>query len=103
MTDKVVRLIEREVEGLGQAPAHQAPKIATLNDDRLIARVVDASDRLGAAASSLGTSLQSSLDYFGVKLDLQRFFAGHRSHYATLASNASGLMPPRYECLRRVL
>ncbi|NTZ42358.1 ParB N-terminal domain-containing protein, partial [Altererythrobacter sp. SALINAS58] len=24
------------------------------------------------------------------------------SHYATLASNASGLMPPRYECRRRV-
>jgi hypothetical protein len=68
MTDRVVTLIEREVEGLGRAPANQAPKIATLNDDRLIARVVDASDKLGAAASSLSTSLQSSLDDFGAKL-----------------------------------
>jgi hypothetical protein len=68
MTDKVVTLIEREVEGLGRAAANQSPKIATLNDDRLIARVVDASDKLGAAASSLGASLQSSLDDFGAKL-----------------------------------
>jgi hypothetical protein len=36
-------------------------------------------------------------------LDLYRFCAGHLSHYATLASNASGLMPPRYEWRRRVL
>jgi hypothetical protein len=68
MTDKVVTLIEREVEGLGRAAANQTPKIAMLNDDRLIARVVDASDKLGAAASSLTSSLQSSLDDFGAKL-----------------------------------
>ena len=36
-------------------------------------------------------------------LDLYRFCAGQVSHYATLASNASGLMPPRYERRRRVL
>ena len=36
-------------------------------------------------------------------MDLYRFCAGHSSHYATLASNASGLMPPRYEWRRRVL
>ena len=36
-------------------------------------------------------------------MDLYRFCAGHLSHYATLASNASGLMPPRYEWRRRVL
>ena len=36
-------------------------------------------------------------------LDLYRFRAGQLSHYATLASNASGLMPPRYEWRRRVL
>ena len=36
-------------------------------------------------------------------VDLQRFCAGLLSHYATLASNASGLMPPRYEWRRRVL
>ncbi len=37
------------------------------------------------------------------ELDLYRFRAGQLSHYATLASNASGLMPPRYEWRRRVL
>lgn len=37
------------------------------------------------------------------RLDLYRFCAGHPSHYATLASNASGLIPPRYEWRRRVL
>lgn len=37
------------------------------------------------------------------RLDLQRFCAGHLCHYATLASNASGLMPPKYECRLRVL
>ena len=36
-------------------------------------------------------------------LDLYRFCAGHLSHYATLASNARGLMPPRYEWRLRVL
>ncbi|MFT6668728.1 MAG: transposase [Afipia broomeae] len=36
-------------------------------------------------------------------LDLYRLRAGHPSHYATLASNASGLIPPRYEWRRRVL
>ena len=36
-------------------------------------------------------------------MDLYRFRAGQLSHYATLASNASGLMPPRYEWRRRVL
>ncbi|MFD1767090.1 hypothetical protein ACFSAG_09560 [Sphingorhabdus buctiana] len=68
MTDRVVTLIEREVEGLGRTAANPTPKIATLNDDRLIARVVDASDKLGAAASSLSKSMQSSLDDFGAKL-----------------------------------
>ena len=38
-----------------------------------------------------------------LNLDLHRFRAGQLSHYATLASNASGLMPPRYEWRRRVL
>ena len=36
-------------------------------------------------------------------LDLYRICTGHLSHYATLASNASGLMPPRYEWRLRVL
>jgi hypothetical protein len=36
-------------------------------------------------------------------LDLLRFCAGHLSHYATLASNARGLMRPRYEWRLRVL
>lgn len=30
-------------------------------------------------------------------------FVGHLSHYATLASNASGLIPPRYAWRRWVL
>jgi hypothetical protein len=67
MTDKVVSLIEREVDGpasVSQVPA----KIATLNDDKLIARVVDASDKLGSAAAALNTSLYSALDDFGAKL-----------------------------------
>ncbi|WP_139139281.1 hypothetical protein [Sphingobium phenoxybenzoativorans] len=38
-----------------------------------------------------------------LKVDLYRFCAGHLFHYTTLASNASGLMPPRYGCRRRVL
>lgn len=64
MTDKVVGLIAREVEALGKAPAPHTAKIATLNDDRLIARVVDAADRLGITASSLGAGLGKTLDGF---------------------------------------
>lgn len=47
--------------------------------------------------------LQNGQTYAMCKVDLYRFRAGHLSHYATLASNASGLMPPRYEWRLRVL
>jgi hypothetical protein len=69
MTDRVVGLIEREVDGLGRIKsADAAPKIATLNDDRLIARVIDAADRLGATAASLGSGLGKTLDGFQDRL-----------------------------------
>ncbi len=68
MTDRVVKLIERDVAGLSNVPAPTQPKIATLNDDRLIARVVDACDRLGETAKSLGGGLQKSFDGFETKL-----------------------------------
>jgi hypothetical protein len=64
MTDKVVTLIEREVEGLGKVHPPTTSKITTLNDDRLIARVVDAADRLGMTAASLGNGLGKTLDGF---------------------------------------
>jgi hypothetical protein len=67
MTDKVVSLIEREVDEPASVPQVPA-KIATLNDDKLIARVVDASDKLGSAAAALNTSLYSALDDFGARL-----------------------------------
>lgn len=69
MTDKVITLIERDVEALGRSqPAIASPKIASLNDDRLIARVVDAADRLGSTAASLGTGLGKTLDGFQGRL-----------------------------------
>jgi hypothetical protein len=68
MTDKVVTLIEREVEGLGKLPSPSTSKITSLNDDRLIARVVDAADRLGTTAASLGSGLGKTLEGFQERL-----------------------------------
>lgn len=68
MTDKVVTLIEREVDGLGKLPSPTPSKITSLNDDRLIARVVDAADRLGTTAASLGSGLGKTLDGFQARL-----------------------------------
>jgi hypothetical protein len=68
MTDKVVTLIEREVEGLGKLPSPTPSKITSLNDDRLIARVVDAADRLGTTAESLGSGIGKTLDGFQARL-----------------------------------
>ncbi|MCO4092962.1 MAG: hypothetical protein HEQ34_13565 [Sphingorhabdus sp.] len=68
MTDEVVSLIENDVAGAGKTPSPPQPKIATLNDDRLIGRVIDACDRLGDTAASLGQNLDRSLDDFGTKL-----------------------------------
>jgi hypothetical protein len=68
MTDKVVGLIEREVDGVGKLQTSAAPKIASLNDDRLIARVVEAADRLGTTAASLGNGLGKTLDGFQERL-----------------------------------
>jgi hypothetical protein len=61
MTDRLIGLIEQDVSKTSLAPPPQA-KIATLNDDRLIARVVEAADRLGSTATSLGTGLSAKLD-----------------------------------------
>ena len=68
MTDKVVQMIDREVMGQAAPSPSASSKITTLNDDRLIARVVDASDRLGGAAHELSTTLHRSLDEFSTKL-----------------------------------
>lgn len=68
MTDKVVNLIEREVSGTANPPSPPPHKIATLNDDRLIGRVINACDRLGDTAVALGQNLDHSLDAFGTKL-----------------------------------
>jgi hypothetical protein len=62
MTDKVVKLIEQEVDHRPHLPVVATPKITALNDDRLIARVVDASDKLGTAAERLNASLQTKLE-----------------------------------------
>ncbi len=68
MTDHVVRLIEQDIAGISltQTPASQ--EIRSINDDRLIARVVEASDQLGSAATSLSKSLRTALDEFGARL-----------------------------------
>lgn len=68
MTDRVVSLIEREVSGPATTPSPPPQKIATLNDDRLIGRVINACDRLGDTAAALGQNLDHSLDAFGTKL-----------------------------------
>ena len=68
MTEKVVQMIDREVMGQASPSPSASSKITTLNDDRLIARVVDASDRLGGAAHELSTTLHRSLDDFSTKL-----------------------------------
>jgi hypothetical protein len=68
MTDRVVRLIEHDITGISQTQNPASQPIKSLNDDRLIARVVDASDKLGTAAASLSTSLYSALDDFGARL-----------------------------------
>jgi hypothetical protein len=67
MTDKLIKLIERDVAGLSNAAAPPPQKITSLNDDQLIGRVIDACDRLGDTATSLGQSLDRSLDNFGAK------------------------------------
>lgn len=68
MTDRVVQMINREV--MGQAPPSPSTpsRIMSLNDDRLIARVVDASDKLGGAAFELSTTLHRSFDEFSAKM-----------------------------------
>jgi hypothetical protein len=60
MTDKLEQMIEREVSGLSPTQLAATNKIASLNDDRLIARVIDAADRLGSSAASMGNGLQQS-------------------------------------------
>ncbi len=68
MTDKVVTLIERDVAGPGTAPSPPQQKIATLTDDHIIGRVVDACDQLGNTAASLGHSLNRSFEALEAKL-----------------------------------
>ncbi len=67
MTDKMINLIERDVAGFSNAPAPRQ-NITTLNDDRLIGRVVSACDRLSETAAELGTYLHTSFDIFETKL-----------------------------------
>lgn len=68
MTDKLEQMIEREVSGLSSTQLAATNKIASLNDDRLIARVIDAADRLGNSAAAMGDGLQQFFVTFKTEL-----------------------------------
>lgn len=68
MTDKLEAMIEREVSGMSPTQLAATSHITSLNDDRLIAKVIDAANRLGASAAAMSDGLQHSLGSLETKL-----------------------------------